>query len=200
LIKIIKTERIQDGVERIIFSVGEPALVHTQKIESELNNASQILKAPLDSLSKTVLKINDQLIDATKEIERLKTILAQKEAEELQREAITIEGLKIAIKVLDEIDQDYMIKICNFYVDNDPSSVVVVFGKNVTGRIVVKAGKHAIEKGVHAGEIASGIASIMGGGGSGDPNFGQGGGSNIAKISQAMEGVIHVVKSQISRR
>lgn len=200
LIKIIKTERIQDGVERIIFSVGEPALVHTQKIESELNNASQILKEPLDSLSKTVLKINDQLIDATKEIERLKTILAQKEAEELQREAITIEGLKIAIKVLDEIDQDYMIKICNFYVDNDPSSVVVVFGKNVTGRIVVKAGKHAIEKGVHAGEIASGIASIMGGGGSGDPNFGQGGGSNIAKISQAMEGVIHVVKSQISRR
>ncbi len=198
LIKIIKTERIQDGVERIIFSVGEPAIVHTQKIESELNNASQILKVSPDSLSKAVLKVNDQLQDANKEIERLKTILAQREAEELLREAIDIEGIKLAIKVLDEIDQDYMIKICNFYIDNDPSGIVLIFGKNVTGRIVVKAGNKAIEKGVHAGAIASGIASIIGGGGSGDPNFGQGGGSDIAKTSQAMERVIHIVKNQIS--
>ena len=91
-----------------------------------------------------------------------------------------------------------MIKICNFYVENDPSGVVVIFRKNVTCRLVVKAGKYAIEKGVHAGEIASMTASIIGGGGSGDPNFGQGGGIDIAKTSQAMESVIRIVKNQLS--
>ncbi len=198
LIKIIKTERIQDGVERIIFSVGKPALEHTQKIESELNKTSKILMVPSKNLSKTVQKVSDQLQSANKEIERLKTLLARREAEELIKDAIPVNGLKLAIRILNEIDQDYMIEICNFYIDNNPSGIVVIFGRNITARIVVKVGEKAIEKGIHAGAIANETASIMDGGGSGDPNFGQGGGRDIAKISQAMDKVIHIVKNQLS--
>jgi len=198
LIKIIRTERIQDGVERIIYSVGKPALVHTQKIESELHKASQILMVSPDNVSRTVLKVNDQLQGANKEIEHLKTRLAEREAEELLREAVTVEGLKLATRVLDEIDQDYMINICNFYINNEPSGIVVILGRNKTGRIVVKTGEKAIEKGVHAGTIASEIASIIGGGGNGDPTFGQGGGSDVAKTPQAIDRVIHIVKNQLS--
>ena len=198
LIKIRKTERIQDGVERIIFSVGKPALVHTQKIESELNKSSQILMVSSENFSKTVKKVSDQLQSSNKEIQRLKTLLAQKEAEELLKEAVTLDGLRLARKIIDETDQDYMIELCNFYIDNEPSGIVVIFGRNKTVRIVVKVGEEAIEKGVNAGVIANEAASIIGGGGSGDPNFGQGGGSEIAKTSQAMDKVIHIVKDQLS--
>jgi len=198
LIKIMKTERIQDGVERIIFSVGKPALVHTQKIESELNKASQVLMVSSENLSKTVQKVHDQLQSANKEIERLKTLLAKKEAEELLKEAVPVDGLKLARRILDETDQDYMIELCNFYIDNEPSGIVVIFGRNKTARIVVKVGERAIEKGVHAGVIANETASILGGGGSGDSNFGQGGGSDITKTSQAMDKVIHIVMNQLS--
>jgi len=198
LIKIIKTERIQDGVERIIFSVGKPAIIYTQKIESELNKASKVLMVSPDNLRKTVLRVTDQLQSANKEIKRLRTLLARREAEELLREVVIVDGVKLARRVLDEIDQDYMIEICNFYIDIESSGIVVIFGRNKTARVVVKVGEKAIGKGVHAGVIASETASIVGGGGSGDPTFGQGGGIEIAKISKAMDRVLQIVKNQLS--
>ena len=52
-IKIIRTERIQDGVERIVFSVGINALKSLQEKDKLLLELSKVLKTPQEKLVKT---------------------------------------------------------------------------------------------------------------------------------------------------
>jgi alanyl-tRNA synthetase len=62
---------------------------------------------------------------------------------------------------------------------------------------VVMAGKKAIEHGVDAREIAKKTASILGGGGSGRPDFAQGGGTLIKNVPDALRKVEELVKQQV---
>jgi alanyl-tRNA synthetase len=57
----------------------------------------------------------------------------------------------------------------------------------------VSAGKKAIESGVDAGRIARDLALIVGGGGGGKPYFGQGGGTSIEKMDQALKETEQIV-------
>src|SRR5881628_3011336 len=64
LFRIEKTDRLQDGVERIIFSAGEPALKRVMKHEALLAETSLILGTTPDtlpSITKTVLAERDKL-------------------------------------------------------------------------------------------------------------------------------------------
>ncbi|UCG45652.1 MAG: alanine--tRNA ligase, partial [Candidatus Bathyarchaeota archaeon] len=56
-IKIVRTERIQDGVERIVFSAGLPALRFVQDNDQQLSNLSLILNAPREKLEKTAERL-----------------------------------------------------------------------------------------------------------------------------------------------
>ncbi|NIQ05108.1 MAG: hypothetical protein GWO20_05075, partial [Candidatus Korarchaeota archaeon] len=51
-VKIIHSERIQDGVERLDYAVGIPALKATQKKEKLLMKVSDILNSPIQKLDK----------------------------------------------------------------------------------------------------------------------------------------------------
>jgi alanyl-tRNA synthetase len=52
-IKILRTERIQDGVERIEFAAGEAAVLAGQERDDLLGEAAGVLRVPADQLPKT---------------------------------------------------------------------------------------------------------------------------------------------------
>ncbi|MDH7477496.1 MAG: DHHA1 domain-containing protein, partial [Candidatus Bathyarchaeota archaeon] len=68
-------------------------------------------------------------------------------------------------------------------------------GKNA--RIMVMAGKKAIEKGVNANDIVKEASAIIGGGGGGKPNFAQGGGTKIEKLQEAIKKAEEIIKKQV---
>ncbi|MGC9345956.1 MAG: DHHA1 domain-containing protein, partial [Candidatus Bathyarchaeales archaeon] len=78
-------------------------------------------------------------------------------------------------------------------------AIVTIFygtdGKNA--RIMVMAGKTALEKGVNAGEIVKEASAIIGGGGGGKPNFAQGGGTLIEKLPEAIKKAEEVLRKQL---
>lgn len=53
-IKILKSERIQDGVERIEFAAGVAAVRAMQKIDSLLNNSAKTIVCPLNSFQQVL--------------------------------------------------------------------------------------------------------------------------------------------------
>ena len=57
LIKIVKTERIQDGVVRIVFKAYKPALEYVEKNESILQDLSKMWGVSPDELNKTAERI-----------------------------------------------------------------------------------------------------------------------------------------------
>ena len=93
-----------------------------------------------------------------------------------------------------------MIQTASQTIKKEPNAVTLFYASDEkTARIVVMAGKEAIEKGVNAGEIAKVAASIIGGGGGGRPDFAQGGGTKPEKLEKAVREALKVLKKQLSK-
>jgi alanyl-tRNA synthetase len=72
------------------------------------------------------------------------------------------------------------------------------YGKDAkTARIVVMAGESAINLGIDARQIANEAASKLGGGGSGRPDFAQGGGTRMEHLSEAIEQAERTIRKQL---
>ncbi len=199
-IKIVHTERIQDGVERVVFSAGLPALEAVEESERLLWRVSEVLNAPLEKLEKTAERLVREWKDVRREKERLIGEIADLTANELMANARKIGSLKVVTREVGEVDVDRLIKIASGLVEREGNMVVALCGVDKTARIVVMAGKEAIKLGVDASEIAREAASMLGGGGSGRPDFAQGGGPLVEKVCDALQKVEGTVKKQLKKR
>jgi alanyl-tRNA synthetase len=65
-------------------------------------------------------------------------------------------------------------------------------------RIMVMAGKTALEKGVDAGEMVREASKTIGGGGGGRPNFAQGGGTQTDKLPEAVVKAEEILRKQLN--
>ena len=195
-IKILHTERIQDGVERIIFSAGLPALKAVQKKEALLLKISEKLNAPLEKLEATAERVVAEWKQTRREREHLIKELAEYKAKEYLEKAKEIHGLKTIIHAVKEVSVDNLIQIASETVKIEPKAVVVLCTYTKTARIVVMAGKEALKMGINSRQIADEAASLLGGGGSGRPNFAQGGGTKTSKVTAALQKAEEIIRKQ----
>jgi len=199
-IKIVHTERIQDGVERIVFSAGLPALKAVQENEGTLWRVSEALNVPLEKVEKTADRLIEDWKEARREKDRLLKEIAKFKAKEYLSTAKEIRELKVVTQAVREVDVDRLIKTASELVKMEPRMVAVLCGVNRTVRIVVMAGKEAVKRGINARNVADATASILGGGGSGRPDFAQGGGTLIKKVPEALQKAEEVINEQLGGR
>ena len=78
-------------------------------------------------------------------------------------------------------------------------NAVIVLAANTDGKItfVAMAAKNAVAKGVHSGKIIKEITAIAGGSGGGKPDMAQGGGTDAAKIDDALAKVDEIISSMV---
>jgi len=205
-IKIIHSERVQDGVERLVYSVGIPALKTVQQKEKLLWKLSEILNSPVEKLDKSVEKLVKELKEAKAERKKLVKEIAKWESvgvgARMEAEAvIEIDDIKLVTRDFREnIDIDRMVQTANEIIRKDNATVTIFYGADgKSARIMVMAGEKAIEKGVNADNIAREAAAILGGGGGGKPNFAQGGGTHVEKLTEAIEKAKELIKKQIKQ-
>ena len=185
-IKLIKTERIQDGVERIEFSAGEAAVKRMQERDELLNKASEALRVSPDQLPDTVNRFFEEWKDFKKENERLKAELAQVRVKAMMSDAVDINGLKVLAKKIPHADVEELIKAATEFSKND--DVVAILASDKSGvKIVMAAGARAQKMGVNSGAIVREMSKLVGGGGGGKPGIAQGGGTDASKIEEALE-------------
>ena len=181
-IKILRTERIQDGVERIEFAAGEAAVRAAQERDDLLFEASGVLRVPPEQLPKTAERFFEEWKGQQKEIERLKEELARARLKTLASEAVDQDGLKIVVQKMGRADIDELLKAASLIAEQD---CVVLLGSE-TGKLVASVGRSGLARGVRAGSIIRAAARALGGGGGGKPELAQGGGPNVEKLDEAM--------------
>ena len=177
-IKILHTERIQDGVERIEFAAGTQALRAFQEQEMKLKGISDTIGAPIEKVDYYVQALVDEKSTLSKRLAELTREWASHEAERLLQSAKAIKQVKLCESTYIRGTEDDVILVNNLIVERDPSAVTVLLLVEDSARIFVGAGKIAIQNGVNAGQLATKLAAFLGGGGGGRDYFGQGGGSN----------------------
>ena len=202
-IKILHTERIQDGIERIVYSTAHHAVEASQDKEKLLRQVAETLNAPIDKLLPTAKRLLKEWKEIRRENKRLIEELAALESgKRINQTAITkeIDGIKLMIQKYEPINVNRMIKTASKLTKKDPASIALFYGVDKkTARLVILAGSLAVAKGIDASEIAQEAAKILGGGGSGRPEFAQGGGTRSGRISIALQKAEAGLRKQLSR-
>ncbi len=197
LIKILRAERIQDGVVRIEFSVAEEALRHVHAREEILQKISELTDTPVDELVKAVKKLRDRVKELRGELERLREERVQIIADKLLSEALELKDLRIVIKRIQESKEE-AIKVAERITSKSANAVVVLAGtERQAAFIVVKIGKVAHRLGLSAIEIAKEASKVLGGGGGGTELFAQGGGRRIDKIEEALSRAFSIISGKL---
>jgi len=199
-IKILHTERIQDGVERIVYATGRFAVEASQANEGLLHKLSTTLNAPLDKLLPTTERLQKEWKEARLESERLQKALAQKAMKTLKPQEIS--KFKVLTGAISWVSNEQgLVSTSNEFVKGGADTIAIIgglIGKNA--RIVISLGVNAVDIGLDASEIASETGSILGGGGNGTENFAQAGGPLKNKLNDALEFAKKLVEEHIEGR
>jgi alanyl-tRNA synthetase len=199
LIKVLKTERVQDGVERIIFAAGTAALGAIQNRQAILERSASILGAPLEKVDEYAKSVAEEKDRLSKRLQEVRTQLAAVESKDLLSRAEKIGKIKLATAMKKVGEEEDIVALSNQVVEADPGAVLVVVLVRDTVRIFVAAGKDAIKAGAHAGRVAGELAKIVGGGGGGKEYFGQGGGTKVSNAEAAFASAKKVLQSHLRK-
>ena len=195
LIKITKSERIQDGVVRLEFVAGEAAMNYIQKQENQLTMIAQSLGSSKEKVVESLQKSIDEAEAAKKKVKTMLRKITPSIAKSISEEAkqLSSSGIKFYHVSDNEMDEEYHISIGEKSIESDPSLIYVAFISKGEGiRVIVFVGEQAQKK-IKAASIARQISVQLGGSGGGNGRFGQGGGRFKDKISTALVSVEELV-------
>ncbi|AQL42966.1 alanine--tRNA ligase [Halorientalis sp. IM1011] len=187
-IKLLNTERIQDGVERLTFAAGAAAIEATQETEDALYGAADTLDVSPQDVPETAERFFEEWKARGKQIEQLKEELAEVRAAADDGEEVDVGGTPAVIQRLDA-DMDELRATANALVEEGK---IAVIGSGRDGAQFVVAVPD--DAGVDAGEVVGELASKVGGGGGGPPDFAQGGGPDGDALDDALDDAPDVLK------
>ena len=201
-VKILHTERVQDGVERLVYAVGIAAVKAVQKQETLLQRVAATLNAPFDKLDKTVERVVKELKEANTDKKKLLKELASKESGSLDETAVQAEevnGVKLMKRDFGgETDINRMVQTASEIIKRNQATVALFYSSDQkSAKLLVMAGTVAVKKGVNAGNVVKLAAHIFGGGGGGRPDFAQGGGTKPEKLPDALKSAEEAIKNQL---
>jgi alanyl-tRNA synthetase len=188
MIKIVKSERIQDGVVRLEFVAGEAAVNYMQNQDAQLSTIAQALGSSREKVLESFAKAMDDAESAKKKLRIMLRTVAETMARSVSENAKNLGGgdIKLYSVYDEELDEDYHIAVGEKAIEFDPSLVyVALVAKGAGMRVIVFAGEKA-RKCAKAGGIAKQVSAKLGGSGGGDDRFGQGGGRLKEKINEAL--------------
>jgi alanyl-tRNA synthetase len=183
LFKIIGEASSASGVRRIEALTGFGAYDWVRGREALVRETAALLKTNPGDLPKAAEKLASQV----KELKKLQEKSRAGEAASMQVEPKAVGECNLYVHALDNGDSEEGKLLVDRLIESDPYGVgLVVVSGNGKVTFFCKAGKEAVAKGAHAGDLAREVAKLTGGGGGGSPAFAQAGGRDAAKIPQAL--------------
>ena len=196
--KIEKAGKLQDGVERIIFSAGEPALERINQQSEALAKASELLKTTPEKLPESIKTIVAERDSLERELERVHAKTTESHVKQLAKKAIALGTVRLVLSKTAKRKGIDAVEVANRLKESDPNIIAVIFEVSERVQVVAAAGAQAVKAGVNAGQIVSEASKLLGGGGGGRPFFATGGGSSKDKVDEAIKAAEQVVTKQLN--
>jgi alanyl-tRNA synthetase len=187
-VKILRTERVQDGVERLVFAAGDAAIDATQETEDALYGAAEVLDVDPPEVPETAERFFEEWKERGKRIEDLQEEVAELKAAAGDGEEVSVGDATAVVRRVDG-DMDEMRATANALVAED---TIAVLGAARDGAQFVVAVPDGV--GVDAGAVVGELAARVGGGGGGPPDFAQGGGPDADRLDDALEAAPDVLR------
>ncbi len=191
--KITSDEAIASGTRRIRAVTGKGAFERFQASETLLAETASRLNATPKQLPETVEKLQDQIRQQQKEIERLKLKLAQGGGGSADQ-VTEVNGLKVLVRKVEELGKDGRRQLADSLTRKIAPGVVVI-GDVADGKaaLLVMVSDDATAK-VQAGKI---IKALPGARGGGKADLAEGG-VELDKLDEALQSVPSIIESTLN--
>ena len=197
LFKVVAEGGVAAGVRRLEAVTGENALHYLQDLEDMVGVAAATLKAPVAELTARLSSVVEHARALEKEVAALKGKLASSQGDELVNQALEINGVKLLVAKLDGADTKTLRDSMDKLKDKLKTAVIVlaaVEGDKV--QIAVGVTLDITTK-VKAGELVNFVAGQVGGKGGGKADMAMAGGTEPAKLADALASVQAWVRAKL---
>ena len=191
-VRLVSEAGIASGVRRIEALTGEAARLHTARNEGVLRRLGVQFRTGTDELEDKA----SQLQHRVKKLERRVEQLQAQAAGGSERAMMEIDGVRVITARHDDLEPRSM-RAALDHLRSEVGTGVVVIGGVREGKVTLLAGVTADQVGrLHAGELIRYLAPMVGGTGGGKADMAQGGGSNAARLDEALAAVSDWVKGR----
>ena len=195
-IKILRTERIQDGIERLEYAAGEAAIEAIQAQEELIRKSAAVLKVPAEKLPSVVERFFEEWKQLRKDTEKLRSEIADLELERLKGQKQEIEGFNVIAAVVPEPTPKALRSISSELVEQGNITMLV---SGSSGSFVYEVPAHLSDR-INANEWLQRVSKKYGGGGGGTATLAQGGGIKIELVHEALEEGLQYIKEKIKKK
>jgi alanyl-tRNA synthetase len=197
LFKIVSEGGIQAGVRRVEAITGDNALAYLQTLEKTVDGVAGTLKVTPAEVAGRLGAVLDQVRALEKEVAALKGRLASAQGDELMSQAVDVKGLKVLAATLQGADAKTLRDTMDKLKDKLKTAAIVLAAVE-GGKVQLAAGVTSDSTGkVKAGELVNFVAQQVGGKGGGKPDMAMAGGTEAAKLPQALASVAGWVAERV---
>lgn len=194
VIKLLRTERVQDGVERLEYAVSDSGIKKIQDDDDIIRNSSDVFGVDAEQLPRTCKRFFNEWKEQQKRIKSLEKQLAQVKIFSLENEIANINGYNVITEVLD-VDNNQLREIAINLVEKEEVADIAILINN-NGNIVASSNNKILEKGMKMGDVVNDIGKFLGGRGGGKPTLAQGAKmTDLSRKDEAFESVKEQIRS-----
>jgi alanyl-tRNA synthetase len=195
LFKIVSETSVAAGVRRIEALTGEGAVNAMQKLVRTAQQCGHMLRTKPEGVAQRL----DQLLKAQKssekEIEKLKSALAEAKAGSGAEEIQKVNGVRVLAKKVAVDKPGALRDLADRFKDRIKSGIVILGSAHgQKALLIVVVTKDLLDR-YHAGKIVKELAALVGGGGGGRPDMAQAGGTQPENLDLALEKALEIVGS-----
>jgi alanyl-tRNA synthetase len=184
---------IGSGLRRIEALTGPGAYAYVKRDERILSEMRQLLKAQPEEEVDKLERLNAQQRDLERQIAALQQRLASSQTQDYFSEVQEVNGVKVLALNLEDFDRKALRSFVDTAKDRLGSGVVLV-GTVEDDKVSLVAGvTKDLTHRISAGSLMSKVAPLLGGKGGGRADMAQGGGTDVAKLPEALAQVPDLV-------
>ena len=195
LFKILHETSIAAGVRRIEALTGQAALEFVQSGVNRLAQAAYMVKDKPDTIVQRIEKLLADQKAMEKELEKLKSQMASKAVDALDKDIQDVNGTPVVVKKVTVDNPAGLRELADKFRDKIKSGVVVLGTVSGDKVLLIAIVTKDLINTYHAGNIIKSIAKIVGGGGGGRPDMAQAGGSQPENLDKALDAVIPLLQN-----
>jgi len=195
--KVVYEGSISAGVRRIEAITGEGALRQFQETTEAVKRLAGLVKASEPELIEHVEKLLASERALERQVEHLKTKVAQAAAGALELQAKQVNGARVLAARVEGLDRQQM-RVLVDSLRNKWQSAVVVLASGEEGNVaIVAAVTKDLTAKVHAGKLVGAVAQAVGGKGGGRPDMAEAGGKDLGSLDAALAAAFRDVESKL---
>ena len=191
---IVSEGSVAAGVRRIEALTGDGAVAYRQTNDERLKTTAEILKASPAVVVERAEKLLQQLKQAEKEIEKLKSQSSSRAGQDILNQVQEINGVKALATKVAISDAKELREFAATLRDKLGSGVVFLAADAGKKALLIAMVSDDLTDRFHAGNLISAAAKAIGGGGGGKPDMAQAGGPDASGIPRAIEVALETIE------